>query len=139
VKRQTARALIGCAAVLVAISRWTRDLCHWLLSVARLTPHKGIDTGLRALARLGERYPDLGYAVVGSGEQLPALQAMAQGLGVADRVRFSYGGSGQRSPGPVQLRRDLLRILQGDRRGGGGIRHFAGRGSCKRSAGCRRT
>jgi phosphatidylinositol alpha-1,6-mannosyltransferase len=134
VKRQTARALIGCAAVLVAISRWTRDLClsvveelgldrgrldlrtvplgtdparfrpdidpspvrarygldrgRWLLSVARLTPHKGIDTGLRVLARLRERYPDLGYAVVGSGEQLPALQAMARSLGVADRVRF---------------------------------------------------
>lgn len=134
VKRQTARALIGGAAVLVAISRWTRDLClsvldelgfhrgrldlrtvplgtdpahfrpgidpssvrsrygldrgRWLLSVARLTPHKGIDTGLRALAKLRERYPDLGYAVVGSGEQLPALQEMARALGVADRVRF---------------------------------------------------
>jgi len=134
VKRQTARALIGGAAVLVAISRWTRDLClsvldelgfdggrldlrtvplgtdparfrpgidpssvrsrygldrgRWLLSVARLTPHKGIDTGLRVLARLRERYPDLGYAVVGSGGQLRALQEMAQSLGVADRVRF---------------------------------------------------
>jgi phosphatidyl-myo-inositol dimannoside synthase len=134
VKRQTARALIGGAAVLVAISRWTRDLClsvldelgfdggrldlrtvplgtdparfrpgidpssvrsrygldrgRWLLSVARLTPHKGIDTGLRVLARLCERYPDLGYAGVGSGGQLRALQEMAQSLGVADRVRF---------------------------------------------------
>ena len=134
VKRQTARALIGGAAVLVAISRWTRDLClsvldelgfdggrldlrtvplgtdparfrpgidpssvrsrygldrgRWLLSVARLTPHKGIDTGLRVLARLRERYPDLSYAVVGSGGQLRALQEMAQSLGVADRVRF---------------------------------------------------
>jgi phosphatidylinositol alpha-1,6-mannosyltransferase len=134
VKRQTARALIGGAAVLVAISRWTRELClsvldelgfdggrldlrtvplgtdparfrpdidpssvrsrygldrgRWLLSVARLTPHKGIDTGLRVLARLRERYPDLSYAVVGSGGQLRALQEMAQSLGVADRVRF---------------------------------------------------
>jgi phosphatidyl-myo-inositol dimannoside synthase len=134
IKRQTARALIGSAAVLVAISRWTRDLCfsvldeldfdrgsvdlrtvplgtdparfhpgidsssvrsrygldrgRWLLSVARLTPHKGIDTGLRVLARLRERYPDLSYAVVGSGAQLPALQEMAQSLGVVDRVRF---------------------------------------------------
>jgi phosphatidyl-myo-inositol dimannoside synthase len=134
VKRQTARALIGSAAVLVAISRWTRDLClsvlddlgfgrggvdvrtvplgtdpdrfrpgidpssvrsrygldagRWLLSVARLTPHKGIDIGLRVFAQLREHYPDLGYAVVGSGEQLPALQEMAQRLGVADRVRF---------------------------------------------------
>jgi phosphatidyl-myo-inositol dimannoside synthase len=134
VKRQTARALIGSAAVLVAISRWTRDLSlsvldelgfdrgrldlrtvplgtdparfrpgidpssvrarygldrrRWLLSVARLTPHKGIDTGLRVLAQLRDRYPDLGYAAVGSGEQLPALQEMARNLEVADRVRF---------------------------------------------------
>jgi phosphatidyl-myo-inositol dimannoside synthase len=134
VKRQTVRALIGSAAVLVAISHWTRDLCltvldelglgdreldlrivplgtdpdrfrpgidpatvrsrydlherRWLLSVARLTPHKGIDTGLRVLSRLRERYPDLGYAVVGSGEQLSTLKGMAERLGVADRVRF---------------------------------------------------
>ncbi|HEY0351522.1 MAG TPA: glycosyltransferase family 4 protein [Gemmatimonadales bacterium] len=135
VKRQTVRALISSAAVLVAISHWTRDLCltvlgelglggsnldlrivplgtdpvrfrpgidpgtvrsrydldekrRWLLSVARLTPHKGLDTGLRVLSRLRERYPDLAYAIVGSGEQLSSLKAMAERLGVADRVRF---------------------------------------------------
>jgi phosphatidylinositol alpha-1,6-mannosyltransferase len=134
VKRQTVRALIGSAAVLIAISHWTRDLCltvldelglgggkldlrivplgtdpvrfrpgidpstvrsrydldarRWLLSVARLTPHKGIDTGLRMLSRLRERYPDLGYAVVGSGDQLSGLKGMAEKLGVTDRVRF---------------------------------------------------
>ena len=134
VKRQTVKALISSAAVMVAISRWTRDLCltvldelglgggrmdlrtvplgtdpirfrpgmdqgavraryglngrRWLLSVARLTPHKGIDTGLRVLARIREIYPDLGYAVVGSGDQLAALESMARKLGVTDRVRF---------------------------------------------------
>jgi phosphatidyl-myo-inositol dimannoside synthase len=134
IKRGTARALIGSAAVLVAISEWTRQLCltileelgldpdekevrtlplgtdpehfrpgidpssvrarygldgrRWLVSVGRLTPHKGIDTGLRVLSRLRERYPDLAYAVVGSGEQLSELQAMASALNVADRVRF---------------------------------------------------
>jgi phosphatidylinositol alpha-1,6-mannosyltransferase len=133
VKRQAGKTLIGSAAVVVAISRWTRDLClavldelglggkldvrivplgtdpvrfrpdidqssvrarygldgrRWLLTVARLTPHKGIDTGLRVLARLGEAYPDLGYAVVGSGRQLSTLEGMAKKLGVTDRVRF---------------------------------------------------
>jgi phosphatidylinositol alpha-1,6-mannosyltransferase len=134
VKRQTVKTLIGSAAVVVAISRWTRELClavldelglgggkvdlrivplgtdplrfhpgidqtsvrarygldgrRWLLSVARLTPHKGIDTGLRMLARLREVYPELGYAVVGSGDQLSTLEGMAQKLGVTDRVRF---------------------------------------------------
>jgi phosphatidylinositol alpha-1,6-mannosyltransferase len=60
----------------------------WLLSVARLTRHKGIDTVLHALARLGARHPDLGYAVVGTGEEQEALESEARELGVADRVRF---------------------------------------------------
>lgn len=61
---------------------------RWLLSVARLTRHKGIDTTLQALARLGGRHPDLRYAVVGTGEEQDALAAEARELGVADRVRF---------------------------------------------------
>jgi len=61
---------------------------RWLLSVARLTRHKGIDTTLQALARLRGRFPDLRYAVVGSGEAQEALEAEARALGVADRVRF---------------------------------------------------
>jgi phosphatidylinositol alpha-1,6-mannosyltransferase len=61
---------------------------RWLLSVARLSRHKGVDTALRALAALGGRYPELRYAVVGSGEELEALEAEARQLGVGDRVRF---------------------------------------------------
>jgi phosphatidyl-myo-inositol dimannoside synthase len=61
---------------------------RWLLSVARLSRHKGVDTALKALARLAVRYPDLGYAVVGTGEELDALEEEARELGVADRVRF---------------------------------------------------
>jgi phosphatidylinositol alpha-1,6-mannosyltransferase len=61
---------------------------QWLLSVARLARHKGIDTALQALARLRHRYPDLRYAVVGTGEELGALEQEARELGVGDRVRF---------------------------------------------------
>jgi phosphatidyl-myo-inositol dimannoside synthase len=61
---------------------------RWLFSVARLSRHKGIDTALQALARLRSRYPDLRYAVVGTGEEHEALNAEARELGVADRVRF---------------------------------------------------
>jgi phosphatidylinositol alpha-1,6-mannosyltransferase len=63
----------------------------WLLSVARLTRHKGIDMGIRVLALLRERYPDLGYAVVGSGDDLARLEALASEIGVSDRVRFLGG------------------------------------------------
>jgi phosphatidyl-myo-inositol dimannoside synthase len=133
-KRRAALALLGSASVVVAISRWTADLCRtllhqlqiemapdlvrtiplgtdpeffrpgldtrevraryglgqrrWLLSVARLVPYKGLDTGLRVLAGLRHDHPDLAYAVVGSGEQLPELHAMARTLGLEDRVRF---------------------------------------------------
>ena len=61
---------------------------RWLLSVARLARHKGIDTTLHALGRLRTRHPDLRYAVVGRGEEQEALEAEAREIGVADRVRF---------------------------------------------------
>ena len=61
---------------------------RWLLTVARLAVHKGIDTGLRTLAALRESHPDLRYAVVGSGAQQAELEALAESLGVSDRVRF---------------------------------------------------
>jgi len=64
---------------------------RWLLSVARLTRHKGIDTALRSIAQLRGRYPDLRYAVVGEGDDQPTLEAEARELGVADRVRFLTG------------------------------------------------
>jgi phosphatidyl-myo-inositol dimannoside synthase len=69
-------------------ARYGLEPGRWLLSVARLTRHKGIDTALQALARLAPRYPDLRYAVVGTGEEHGALAAEARDLGVADRVRF---------------------------------------------------
>jgi phosphatidylinositol alpha-1,6-mannosyltransferase len=68
--------------------RYGLDQRRWLISVARLTPHKGIDTAIRALARLAPTYPDLAYAVVGAGEELSALQKLARDLGVTERVRF---------------------------------------------------
>jgi phosphatidylinositol alpha-1,6-mannosyltransferase len=69
-------------------ARYGLDSRRWLLSVSRLTQHKGIDTGLRVLAQLRQDYPDLAYAVVGSGDELPKLENLARTLGVADRVRF---------------------------------------------------
>jgi phosphatidylinositol alpha-1,6-mannosyltransferase len=61
---------------------------RWLLSVARLTRHKGIDIGIRVVSLLRDRYPDLGYAVVGSGGERSTLESLAHELGVGDRVRF---------------------------------------------------
>lgn len=136
-KRWAARMAIRQAAVLVAVSDWTRRLSlevldelglrpgeievrtiplgtdpvhfrvgldtravrerygldggRWLLTVARLAAHKGIDTGLKVLAALREEHPDLRYAVVGTGIKQAELEALARDLGVADRVRFLTG------------------------------------------------
>jgi len=61
---------------------------RWLLTVARLAAHKGIDTVLHALAALREQHPDLRYLVVGRGHRQSQLEGLARDLGVADRVRF---------------------------------------------------
>ena len=60
---------------------------RWLLTVARLVPHKGIDTVIAALALL----PDVGYLVAGDGPDRLRLQQLAEAAGVADRVRFLGG------------------------------------------------
>jgi phosphatidylinositol alpha-1,6-mannosyltransferase len=69
-------------------SRYGLNGRRWLLSVARLTRHKGIDTGLRILALLRDRYPEIGYAVVGSGDEQVGFESLTRDLGIADRVRF---------------------------------------------------
>ena len=133
-KRAAAELTLRHAAVLVAISDWTRRLClevlgelewkadeievrtiplgtdpvhfrpgvdttrvrarygldngRWLITVARLVGHKGIDSGLRVLAALRGAYPDLRYAIVGSGPTQPQLETLARDLGVLESVRF---------------------------------------------------
>lgn len=56
-----------------------------LLTVARLTPLKGIDLVMQAIKPFG----DVHYLVVGDGEILPDLKALAAELGIADRVHFT--------------------------------------------------
>lgn len=60
-----------------------------MLTVARLVPHKGQDTGIRVLAALSTEFPDLRYVLVGEGHYEPQLRALAEKLAVADRVVFA--------------------------------------------------
>lgn len=60
----------------------------WLLTVARLAAHKGIDTGIEALAALRASHPELQYVVVGNGVKQSELESLARRRGVGDRVRF---------------------------------------------------
>lgn len=60
----------------------------WLLTVGGSAPHKGVDTVLRALTTLKQKYPGLRYAVAGAGEHTEALKRLADAHGVGDRVIF---------------------------------------------------
>jgi phosphatidylinositol alpha-1,6-mannosyltransferase len=57
-------------------------------TVARLQPHKGIDTGIAALPALLQRVPKATYVVVGDGPDAERLRGLASRLGVTDHVRF---------------------------------------------------
>jgi glycosyltransferase involved in cell wall biosynthesis len=54
--------------------------------VARLSPEKGVDVGLRAFARLAARHPGLRLHIAGEGPERAQLQRLATTLGVDARV-----------------------------------------------------
>ncbi len=50
---------------------------RWLLTVARLDPHKGVDTAIRTLPAILARHPDVHYAVAGGGPERERLERLA--------------------------------------------------------------
>jgi phosphatidylinositol alpha-1,6-mannosyltransferase len=60
----------------------------WLLTVARLEWHKGIDMTIRALPAVRARHSTARYAVAGVGPRRPQLETLAAELGLGDAVRF---------------------------------------------------
>jgi phosphatidylinositol alpha-1,6-mannosyltransferase len=60
----------------------------WLLTVARLEWHKGIDTTMKALAAVRAAHPGTRYVVAGAGERLPLFERFRAELGLGDAVRF---------------------------------------------------
>ena len=59
-----------------------------LLNVGRLSPEKGQDLLLRAIAPLAARQPGLNLKFAGTGPEEQRLRALAQSLGIGDRVHF---------------------------------------------------
>jgi len=60
----------------------------WLLTVARLDFHKGIDTVIRALPAIRAAVPGTRYAVAGVGSRRDTLAALVAELGLTDAVRL---------------------------------------------------
>lgn len=69
-------------------ARYGLEGAAWVLTVGRLERYKGIDTGLRAVARLRQEGLDVRYAVVGAGRKREMFKRMAGELAIADAVRF---------------------------------------------------
>ncbi|HEX9611912.1 MAG TPA: glycosyltransferase family 4 protein [Gemmatimonadales bacterium] len=60
----------------------------WIVTVAQLEAYKGVDTGIRAVARLRQQGLEAHYAVVGAGPKREAFRRLAEELAVGDLVRF---------------------------------------------------
>lgn len=65
--------------------------------VGRLESHKGVHVLLAAIAETAEQLPECVLSIAGEGPQRSELQALAQRLGVSDRVTFA-GHLGDRLP-----------------------------------------
>ncbi len=76
---------------------------RWLVTVARLQEHKGMDTVIRALPAILARAPDVRYAVAGTGPDRERLERLVQELGLGDRVRFLGGVGDQDLPALYNL------------------------------------
>jgi phosphatidylinositol alpha-1,6-mannosyltransferase len=60
-----------------------------LLTVGRMQRRKGQDMVIRALPHIAHATPQIRYVIVGTGEELASLQALAQSVGVTERVIFA--------------------------------------------------
>lgn len=59
-----------------------------VLCVGNLLPIKGHEVLLRAVASMSSDFPELVLEIIGHGPELSRLQALAQQLSIAERVRF---------------------------------------------------
>ena len=59
-----------------------------IVTVAELTPNKGVRHAIEAIALLKQREIDVAYFVIGDGEERQALETLARERNVSDRVFF---------------------------------------------------
>jgi len=72
----------------LAGTRSEADKFPVLGTVARVTPLKGIEDAIRAVAILKDDYPAISYLVVGDGVGVEPCKALAQELGVEEQIHF---------------------------------------------------
>ncbi|WP_322094617.1 glycosyltransferase family 4 protein [Paraburkholderia bannensis] len=85
-----------------------RASLHWgddtriIVSASRLHKQKGIDLGLVAFAGLAQKLESARYLIVGDGPERANLEALAQRLGVGQKVHFAGGVPREELPGFLQ-------------------------------------
>ncbi|MBB6094922.1 glycosyltransferase involved in cell wall biosynthesis [Povalibacter uvarum] len=70
-------------------ARYRRDDGPLVVFVGRLVDEKGVDDLLHAIATVVDRLPHVTALVMGEGPARPALETLAQQLGIADRVHLT--------------------------------------------------
>src|SRR5690348_2294395 len=70
-------------------ARYRLNGASWALTVARLEPYKGVDTALRAVARVRKDGADIHYLVVGVGKKRREYRRLAEELEISEAVRFA--------------------------------------------------
>jgi glycosyltransferase involved in cell wall biosynthesis len=71
------------------VPEWRRGRAHLIGYLGIMGPQDGVDHALRALAALRERRDDWQAVLIGDGESLPAMRALAVELRLDDRVEFA--------------------------------------------------
>ncbi len=94
VDRRKIRILYNCISpdfVKEIVPKQVKTRTLSILTVARLTQaerYKGHDYVIRAVSLLKNRFPDLIYHIVGTGDWQPELETLAKELGVSNQVLF---------------------------------------------------
>jgi glycosyltransferase involved in cell wall biosynthesis len=68
---------------------WRRGREHLIAYLGIMGPQDGVDHAIRALGWLGARRDDWQAVLIGEGEVLDDMRALAAELGIADRVEFA--------------------------------------------------
>lgn len=62
---------------------------RYVLCLGRVVAKKGFDLMIAAFTTIAKELPHVGLVIAGGGTELPALRALADGLGLGDRVQFT--------------------------------------------------
>ena len=84
-----------------------------LITVCRIAPVKRLDIYLRVIQRVAQRVPGVRACVVGEGDELPKLKALARELGIERAVDFV----GKQNDVPRWLARARVFVLTSDSEG----------------------